>query len=160
MEIRRSDLVVLFNTLNKLSEEKLPIKVAYKLAKVKKQLEDEVKTYEELKAKAVNLISEFEAKRMALVNKYAKKDEDGNVITEGNSVVIEPSKQREFEQKIKDLKEEYKDQLSEFEKLWNEYIQFMDEVTNLDLITFSIDEFPEDLPITIQEMEYLSLLIQ
>ena len=94
IKINLGDIETIFNGFKVLIEKEIPIKIAYKLMKLLKQLEDENKF--------------FIDKRNELLKKYSQKDDNGNIkqIDEGNGKVgiqLEIDKIEEFNNKLKDL---------------------------------------------------------
>lgn len=77
-------------TLSKIFNANLPVKVAYRLGKIQKLLAEESERYEELRVK--------------LVKKYAKVDEDGEFIAnELGNVQIDETKFDEFSKEMQEL---------------------------------------------------------
>lgn len=66
MKLKLGELNIVLESLNKLIDKEIPIKTSYKLSKLTKKLIDEHSIYEE--------------NRMKLINKYAEKDADNNII--------------------------------------------------------------------------------
>lgn len=101
---------------------KLPLKVAYKLNKLKKAIEVEGEFY-------ANKFQE-------IVNTYAKKDENGQVVfsDDGNQIIIQDGKVEECNKALNDLQE------------------LTVEVDNCNL---TIDDFGDDIQCTPEELEAL-----
>lgn len=93
MTIKLNDLLFAMESYKKIDKEKFPLKTAYKLSKLYNVLEAEVKIYEE-------------SVKEALI-KYAKKDENGEPITQmveqGERIEIDPEKQSVCMKEIEDL---------------------------------------------------------
>ena len=93
MTIKLNDLLFAMESYKKIDKEKFPLKTAYKLSKLYNVLEAEVKVYEE-------------SVKEALI-KYAKKDENGEPITQmveqGERIEIDPEKQAICMKEIEDL---------------------------------------------------------
>ena len=66
MKLKLGELNIVLESLNKLIDKEIPIKTSYKLSKLTKKIIDEYSIYEE--------------NRMKLINKYAEKDVDNNII--------------------------------------------------------------------------------
>lgn len=73
MKIKNEVLVNSINILSKLNNYELPIKLSYSIAKNIKIIDEELKIYTE--------------ERQKLINKYAEKDKDGNIITSEDGTV-------------------------------------------------------------------------
>jgi len=91
MKIKLGELNIVLESLNKLIDKEISIKTSYKISKLIKQL--------------VNEYDIFEEKRMKLINKYAEKDEIGNVRVdkENNSVFILDNNKEKFNKEINEL---------------------------------------------------------
>ena len=76
MKIKLGELSTIIGSLNKLIDKEIPIKTSYKLSKLTRNLMNEYKIYED--------------NRMKLINKYAEKDENGNIKInkEDNTIMI------------------------------------------------------------------------
>lgn len=68
MQIKFNEALRALESFKKINQEKFPLKTSYKLSKLSSLLEEEARLYEETARKALL--------------KYAKKDENGNPITE------------------------------------------------------------------------------
>jgi len=91
MKIKLGSLNNVLDSLNKLIDKEINIKTSYKLSKLFKQLANEYNIFEE--------------NRMKLINKYAEKDEIGNVRVnmENNSVFIIDNNKEKFNKEINEL---------------------------------------------------------
>jgi hypothetical protein len=77
-------------TLQKLSAQKVPMKVAFKLKGIRTKIQEEVKKYDEI--------------RVELLKQYGKKDENGGLVIENQNVVFESEADKlEFAQKMVEL---------------------------------------------------------
>ena len=93
MTVKLTELLGAMESYKKLDKEKVPLKTAYKLAKLHNAIETEVKLYEEMV-------------RNALI-KYSKRDENGEPIVqkveEGEKIEIDPEQQQACIDEITDL---------------------------------------------------------
>lgn len=89
-KIKLGNLKSILDNMDKLTEVSLPIKISYNISKL-----------------VANLVSEyniFEENRMKLIQRYAKKDDKGEVITDSNNVVeIENNNIKDFNNEINEL---------------------------------------------------------
>ena len=76
MKLKLGELSTIIGSLNKLIDKEISIKTSYKLSKLTRNLMNEYKLYED--------------NRVKLINKYAEKDEIGNVKInkEDNTIII------------------------------------------------------------------------
>ncbi len=165
LSIRRMDIMKLSNILNRISQDingkDYPIKFIYKLAKIKKVIDDEVETYREMQQEIYSIITEYEQKRVELLNKYGEKDENGNLKTDtmGN-VVIPEDKRSEFDNEMKKLMEEYKEDIDKFNKKLEEHNEFLNEEIDFELPKLKLKDLPDNLPLNLNEMEVFMLIVK
>ena len=117
------DQIIAFRNAGDLfGDYKLPLKVAYKLNKLKKAIEVEGEFY-------ANKFQE-------IVNTYAKKDENGQVVfsDDGNQIIIQDGKVEECNQALNDLQ------------------TLTVEIDNCNL---TIDDFGDDIQCTPEDLEAL-----
>ena len=76
LKIKIGELNTILESLNKIIDKEISIKISYKISKLTKQLMNEYKLYEE--------------NRIRLINKYAERDEQGNIKInkEDNTIII------------------------------------------------------------------------
>ena len=161
----RNQVVQLSGVLNALAPQfkagKLSVKALYKLAKIKKVLDEEAQSYKQMYDELMQLIAPFEIERQKLLQEYAEKDENGNlVVNPDGTVKIKEDKRKEFEEKVRNLQKKFEDQLKVFEEKMKEYNEFMNEEVELDIPKLKLDELPDDLPLTLAEMELLMLVVE
>lgn len=91
MKIYLKDILQLDTTLDKISNEELPIKTVFKLKQIQDKIQESVKFYSD------NISS--------IIKLYSKKDENGNpIITENQmGIKIEDDKIEECQQKLEEL---------------------------------------------------------
>lgn len=111
--VKRGDLKVIAQILNKISGEKVNGKLAFAIAKNIYIMKGEL---EALEAAEKAAIGEFETKRIALCEKHADKDENGEVITIDGKYqgLIENTA---FIAEFSSLNSEYKPKFDELEEL-------------------------------------------
>ena len=91
MEILITDAIETYNFLQTIKDEKLPIKVAYKIGKLLRALDEEVAFY---KQKFQSILEQY-----AIIkdNKFAMSED-------GQSILIQPDKQQECANELNDLR--------------------------------------------------------
>lgn len=122
VKVTMEDIVDFKNADDIFGNVDLPLKVAYKLNKMKKSIDSESGFYSE--------------KFQKIIDEYAKKDDDGNVVfnDDGSQIIIQ-------EDKI----EECNDALEDLQKLEVE----------IDNQNLTIDDFGEDVKCTPEDLELL-----
>lgn len=84
MQIKRTELMALANTLATLNEKKLSAKCAYAISKNIKSIASEVTVIEELRTK---IEKEYEDERTSICEKFCDRDENGEPKTENGNYV-------------------------------------------------------------------------
>lgn len=122
VKVTMEDIVDFKNADDIFGNVDLPLKVAYKLNKMKKSIDSESGFYSE--------------KFQKIIDEYAKKDDDGNVVfnDDGSQIIIQ-------EDKI----EECNDALEDLQKLEVE----------IDNQNLTIDDFGEDIKCTPEDLKLL-----
>lgn len=149
LKLTRKEVIELNNGL--LSNGNLSgIGFVYVISKNISILKPEIESIQKAREKASENsdgIKEYEKKRMDMAKKYAKKDPDGNPVTQRNgkalSYVIDNEEMfnREFEK----LRESYKDEITEKEKVEKEFNDFLDESINISLVPLHKDDLPHGI---------------
>ena len=122
VNVTMDQIIAFRNAGDIFSDYKLPLKVAYKLNKLKKAIEVEGEFY-------ANKFQE-------IVDTYAKKDENGQVVfsDDGNQIIIQDGKVEECNQALNDLQ------------------TLTVEIDNCNL---TIDDFGDDIECTPEDLEAL-----
>lgn len=122
VNVTMDQIIAFRNAGDIFADYKLPLKVAYKLNKLKKAIEVEGEFYA--------------TKFQEIVDTYAKKDENGNVVfsEDGNQIMIQDDKIAECNQALEDLQ------------------TLTVEIDNFNL---TIDDFGDDIECTPENLEAL-----
>lgn len=90
MKLTNQELLNSIPTLQKLSQEQLPIKISYTISKNIKAIEEELKIYEE--------------ERQKLIKKYAELDKEGKPkVNDNGNYVIKQENQLDFNKEVLEL---------------------------------------------------------
>jgi len=131
-----------------------PIKFSYALVKNKKMIEKEIKEVTELQPK---LTPEFEQKRHSILDKYAKKDENGRIIwaDELSKLPVYENKE-DMTKDLEALEVEFKDIIDTFKIKEKEYIDFVEEEIVIDFRMISINDCPDYIePTILEKLEFM-----
>lgn len=122
VNVTMDEIIAFRNSGDAFRNQALPLKVAYKLNKLKKVVEAEGEFYS--------------SKFQEIVDKYAKKDDDGNVVfsEDGNQIMIQDGKIEECNEALEDLQ------------------KLTVEVDNFNL---SIDDFGDNIECAPEDLEAL-----
>lgn len=127
IEIKGGELSAAYLAISSLLSCQLPIEQAYRIARINRELENELKLYE--------------TARMAVIEKYCDKDENGNPITDENGNI-----------NISRKSKNYAPALAEINKLESESI-------SINVEPISLEEF-EDIKFTPEQIMNLMMFIK
>jgi hypothetical protein len=161
MKMKRENVLGVFGIMNVLAEEKTTAKGAYAIAKNKKIAETEVKALQEAQQKVTvpEKFQEYEEKRLDLCEEVADKDEEGKSIkiNNGQQFAISPENQDIFNEKLKVLREEYKEAIEAKDKVEKDFFDLLAEEIEIDFHKVKIDDLPDN--ITASQIEALDEII-
>lgn len=152
-KLTNNDLFGLYQQLNSfkdLSGVKFNYAVARNIAKLKSEtesLQKSIEVTEDYKA--------YDAQRVELAKKYAKKDEKGEPVIENNNYKLEDEKG--FNKEVKDLQEKNKKTMDARAKQMKEFEALLKEESNVELYTIPLELVPES--ITTEQMKAILPLI-
>ena len=160
MKIKRKQVLDSVRILERIKSEKLPIRTSFKLVKIIRTLREEAEAIQEA-IMANDEIRNFEAKRMEILRKYARKDQDGNPITLPNGLVdIPPEDMPKVDEEMKKLNEEYPDvtpdKIADF---YNQLNSLLEEEIEKEIEPIPIEEF-ESITITPADLDVISFIIK
>lgn len=141
----KSESIALFNALNTLGKLK-GVKFAYAVSKNVSLLKAELESLEKASA-ASKEFEEFEVKRIAMVEKFAKKDKDGKAEKKGNNYIIEDGKQAELDKEFEVLKKENKDVWDARLKQLEEYNELLKTDSSVKLHKILLSDLPTDITV-------------
>lgn len=145
MKITKGEVINLFNGLHTVLD--LPgAKFSYAVARNINILKTETRAL----AKAERPMDDFltyEKERIELAKSHAKKDKDGNPVTEekeaGKSFVVEDMKK--FQEDFEKLKEKHKEALDRRKKQLDDFNELLKEESKVDLYTIPEEYIPEGI---------------
>ena len=149
----KTEIIQLYQALKKLGNLS-GVKFAYAVSKNINLIEPEIKSFEKA-LEASDEFTKFEEKRMALVEKFAKKDEKGEKLIKNNEYEIEDLEQ--FNKEFEALKEENKEVYDARQKQIDEYNDLLKSESTLELHKISISDVPQN--ITVSQMTSISSLV-
>jgi hypothetical protein len=151
----KNESVALYQSLNKLGNLK-GVKFAYGVSRNISLLKPEIESLE----KAVTVseeYKEFENKRIALVEKFSKKDEKGKFVKVNNNYEIEEGKQEELDKEFEALKAENQEVFDSRLKQIEEYNELLKTESTVVLYKVALSEVPTD--ISVQQMFGISAIV-
>ncbi|MFP4025757.1 MAG: hypothetical protein ACLFVR_14635 [Thiohalospira sp.] len=125
------------------------IKLIYVLNKNMSKLENEIKSVKAA-SEASKEYGEFEEKRIAINEKFVKRNEDGTHVTNkinehSFEYVIDEGKKQVFEKEMEALKKEYADVINQHKEQIKEYNAFLDEKSNFKPHYIESKYLPDDI---------------
>jgi len=148
------ELLNINRVLNQLGKLK-GAKFAYGVTKNLNLLKPEMESIEKAGAASEEYVKFEKEVRLPLVEKYAKRDEEGKLIVKGGNYEIE--NQEEFDKEFEKIKKENQEVWNEREKQVNEYGSFLNTESTLELYKINFSDFPQD--ISVEQMYQLSAII-
>lgn len=156
MKINREKLLELWALFDKLSQDKYSVKFHYTLLKNKRLLDPEVESLRKANEPPEEYAN-YEKKRIKVCNDFCEKDNDGTPKIDGNNFVIPEEVKTKFEEKLEELKVEYKSTLDSIEESKKEFNELLKEDVEIDFVSIPMSIIPEEL--VGQEVEILFDLI-
>ena len=145
-EIPLSQIDRIYNVLKNVKIQVKSVKVKYVIAKLLTEIEKELEILRQA-AEPSEQYKQFEEERLELLRKYAKRDEQGNIVYQDkakSSVVID---NEEGKQKLQELLNKYKDAIEERNKQLNQLRKTIaSESIQLQLPKLTFDDLDPDLP--------------
>lgn len=156
----KSESIALFQSLNKLGNLK-GVKFAYAVSKNVSLLKPEVESLEKAST-ASEEFNEFEKKRVALVESFAKKDSEGKpqkTNKDGvDTYLIEDGKQEELDEAFEKLKSENQEVWDARLKQVKEYNELLKTDSSVTLYKVALVDVPSD--ISVQQMYSISAIVE
>jgi hypothetical protein len=152
----KGESIELFTALGKLGKLK-GVKFAYAISRNYSLLRTEMESLEKVSYPSKDF-QEFEKKRIALVEKFSKKDKDGNPEKQGNNYIIEDGKQPELDAEFEILKKENQELWDARLKQIEEYNELLKTESTLTLHKISLSNVPVD--ISVEQLHSISEIIE
>lgn len=135
--------------LNKLTG----VKLTYAIMRIKNTLAAEIKAVNEM-AKEEPGFTEYNQKRIEMVEKFCKRDEKDAPIIVDNNYTFEEGKKEEFEKELETLKASYQDDLDERDEQFKNIDKYVAEEVEISFWDVKSKYLPEN--ITLEQMEVIA----
>lgn len=146
IKLKKNDISNIYQVLSNLKGNYVN-KLKYAIKKNKDFLEEsfaQIKTRSEIVNEQFKI---YEQKRLDLIREYAVKNEFGQIVRESvDEVRIKKDKFNEFNEKVNELANEYKDAIQLRQKEVNDFNVFLQEEVEVEVYKFSNDLIPDDVP--------------
>lgn len=152
----KNESVALFNALNTLGKLK-GVKFAYAISRNVSLLKAELESLEKASAGSKEF-EEFEAKRIAMVEGFSKKDKDGKPEKKGNNYIIEDGKQPELDASFEALKKDNKEVWEARMKQIEEYNELLKTESTVKLHKISLNDIPAE--ISVEQMHSITEMVE
>ena len=142
--MKNKDLI----TLNAALQEVSNIKgkdFAYAVFKNKSIVEKELEIFNKLQKEPHPEFQNYEQERNILCITHSIKNDDGNPVIKNNRYEIDAVQQVDFQNEFEDLKEQYKEVIEDMQQAENDYNEFLEKETNIDLIKIKFSDLPDDV---------------
>jgi len=157
MKVQKKQLLESVPALERLKNEKLPIKTAFKIVKILKVVRETA----ELMRESFNDpdVRTFETKRLEILRKYSRKNEKGEPIVRPNGELeLEPESMDSVKKEIDQLLEEMPGIQEKVADFYTQLDSFMAEEIDVDIEQVPISDL-EGLSITSSDLELISYAI-
>lgn len=151
--MKNKELLELYEFLHKINLK--GVKFSYAIAKNIALIKPEVESLQ----KSIDMTEEykeFDAKRIELAKKHAKKDKNGEPLVVDKNYV--PGNEAELEKEFAVLKEENKELVEARKKQMDEFNELLDKQNDVKLYKINIKDIPEE--ISSQQMTQIFQLIE
>jgi predicted component of viral defense system (DUF524 family) len=146
--MKKSDLYTLYQKIDDLSHVK-DAKFAYFLLKNKKMIAEEIETIQKSLEQLPQDLSEkdleIRSKRNDILQKYATKNDNGEVIEINGLFSIPVTVSEEFQNEMNKINEEYKDELEKINEIRQKNNDLLSEETGLEFTTIHSNDLPNSL---------------
>ena len=142
--MKNKDLITLNTALQEVSDIKGK-DFAYAVFKNKSIIEKELEIFNQLQREPHPEFQNYEQERNILCITHSVKNEDGNPRIQDNRYEIDPVQQIDFQNEFEDLKEKYKEVISDMQQAENDYNEFLEKETSIDLIKIKFSDLPNDV---------------
>jgi predicted CopG family antitoxin len=148
--MKKSDIWLLWHGLNNMDKNlKTSIKFAYAVARTLDKIKDEVNSLSKVVEPSIEY-QKYDSGRIEIAKKYAKKDENGQPLIDGQEFVFDPEGLKKFESEFipdSNLIDERKKQLEEF-------VLLLQEPSESEVYKISLNDFPDEISLGNMEIMY------
>lgn len=144
VELSRNDLSALGMTLNKLKDRKGNIRYAYGIAKNSRAIEGEIETIRESFNRADENFSKFQKERFEILEKYCKRDSDGQPVIENDQYAFDDAVKEALQLDLNAVIEKYSDVIKDVQEKNRQFDEFMKEKVTVSLFKMNMDDFSSD----------------
>ena len=157
MKLTRKEVVDMFVCLKEMGDSQKSNKwFSYTKMVNEDELENKAKAIIEISKPKEDYLS-YMNERTDIINKYAQRDDEGNVITLNDNVKIGKDKVKECQEELNNLDTKYKDAIEERNKNLDEYYKILETEIEVNIETVPFDYVPEN--ISVQDLKSLKKMI-
>jgi len=159
VKVIRSELIRLFDVLERSRSKTFNRKLAYALSRTKQFWSSEITAFSKFQQPSDEFV-EYEKKRMELLEKYGKKDKEGNlVVVQNGRVSFGATRDKEmFDVAMNLLEEEYKDCIDNRNGQIKEVSEMLMDEVEVAVYQIPFEMIPEEVDFEL--MEVLTLMIK
>lgn len=159
ISLTRDEVVGIYKLLSNKRGKSFSPKFSFFVLRNLKFMEEEINVIDEINKQITGIVQEFQTARVSIASEYADKDEDGNpIIINGDSFSLKEN-QKEFQEKINELREEHKESIDKHDELVKQLQEVALEEIEQKVLTISYLDIPEN-EFTIEELGTLMQLLK
>jgi wobble nucleotide-excising tRNase len=123
--MKKAKIIEIFNVLTAIKAEQKDssIKFKYAVNKNLSKLDAEIKLLQEIEKENVEMVKAFNEERDNFIKEKGEHDDKGNIFISPKNVELI----NEFQAKLEELSDKYKDDIKKFEKAMTEYTEMLNE---------------------------------
>ena len=160
VKLARTQLVEIYKTLADRNAKSFSPKFSFFLLRNNKFLEDEIKILDEVNSNINENLKPYEDARIALINELGDKNEDGSLKTNSDGgATIQLENTESFQNRMKELTEEYKDLIDTHTELSTQLQELYTEEVSQKVLKISYLDIPEN-EFSVQELTILTHFIK
>jgi len=144
MKIQREKLFEMNQLFDKLAKEASSVKFHFMIIKNQRLITDEIESMREANKPSEDS-QKFDNARVELLHFYAEKDENGQSKIKNNQFILAEETKKEFEEKLLELQEEYKDVIDSLETSRTEFLELLKSDTEIELVKIPMSIVPDTL---------------
>ena len=157
MEIKKRDLLRLYNAISVLEGKPFSVKFSYFIAKNKVAMRDEISALDVAK-RATDEFKFYDNERAKLAQKFADKNEDGSAKIQDNSFVITTNVEL-FQEELLRLREDHTATIEDRDKQIEEFETLLDEDITFEGLKIDFKDIPDSIEASMLEPLILADLI-
>lgn len=152
--IVRGELIRLFDVLGRNKDKAFSRRLAYALSRTKQMWAKEVRSFSEFQKPSEEYM-EFDKKRVELLEKYGRRDPDGELVVDRQGrVSLETEERESFDLQVKRLEQDYKEVIEEQKNHSKEISSMLNDEVEVPVCQIPFEEIPEEINLEMMDVLY------